>query len=137
MDQPRLQGWHADPFGLHEFRYFSAGDPTKLVRDGTVEVYDEPPAHEAPVAAAGAAPGVLSGAAAAADAGQPAAGHRHPVSVGRATAGYPGRPGPRRRTGLLYSSVALVAVAAVIAFVVIGGGLSSKGGSPPDLSGAI
>jgi hypothetical protein len=37
------QGWHEDPFRLHEARYFSAGRPTKLVRDGDVESYDEPP----------------------------------------------------------------------------------------------
>jgi hypothetical protein len=36
-------GWQSDPFGLHEQRYFSLGRPTKLVRDGTVESYDEPP----------------------------------------------------------------------------------------------
>jgi hypothetical protein len=36
-------GWSRDPFGLHEFRYFSLGQPTKLVRDGSVEAYDEPP----------------------------------------------------------------------------------------------
>jgi len=41
-----LQGWHADPFGVHERRYFSAGSPTKLVRDGTAEYYDEPPQQE-------------------------------------------------------------------------------------------
>ncbi len=46
MDPQKLQGWHADPFGLHERRYFSAGNPTKLVRDGDVEAYDEPPAPE-------------------------------------------------------------------------------------------
>jgi hypothetical protein len=39
------QGWFDDPFRLHEARYFSAGRPTKLVRDGTAESYDEPP-HE-------------------------------------------------------------------------------------------
>jgi hypothetical protein len=38
-----LQGWVPDPFGLHESRYFSAGRPTKLVMDGGVESYDEPP----------------------------------------------------------------------------------------------
>lgn len=37
------QGWHADPLGLHEMRYFSAGQPTKLVRDGHTESYDDPP----------------------------------------------------------------------------------------------
>jgi phospholipase C len=38
-----MQGWFEDPFRLHEARYFSAGRPTKLVRDGDVESYDEPP----------------------------------------------------------------------------------------------
>jgi hypothetical protein len=38
-------GWQPDPFGLHEFRYFSgAGKPTKLVRDNNVESFDDPPA---------------------------------------------------------------------------------------------
>jgi hypothetical protein len=40
------QGWYADPFRLHEARYFSAGRPTKLVRDGTAECFDEPPQEE-------------------------------------------------------------------------------------------
>jgi hypothetical protein len=41
------QGWHRDPFSLHEGRWFSAGRPTRLVRDHGVESYDEPPSHEA------------------------------------------------------------------------------------------
>ena len=53
-------GWEADPFGLHELRYFSQGEPTRLVKDGKVEAYDEPPAsgvrHTTP-AAVPAAPG--------------------------------------------------------------------------------
>jgi hypothetical protein len=44
-EQGKLQGWQADPFGSHEKRYFSGGRPTKLVRDGDVESYDEPPAE--------------------------------------------------------------------------------------------
>ena len=43
MGNGSRQGWHADPFRLHEARYFSAGTPTKLVRDGDAESYDEPP----------------------------------------------------------------------------------------------
>jgi hypothetical protein len=40
----RNSGWRADPFGVHEWRYFAAdGRPTKLVRDGWQESYDEPP----------------------------------------------------------------------------------------------
>jgi hypothetical protein len=43
----KLQGWQADPFGVHEKRYFSDGLPTKLVRDGDAESYDAPPAGDA------------------------------------------------------------------------------------------
>jgi uncharacterized RDD family membrane protein YckC len=38
-----IYGWNPDPWRLHEWRYFSNGQPTKLVRDGTVESYDDPP----------------------------------------------------------------------------------------------
>jgi hypothetical protein len=41
------QGWVPDPFGLHEARYFSAGQSTKLVRDAGVETFDEPPSGPA------------------------------------------------------------------------------------------
>lgn len=37
------QGWFSDPWELHEARYFSAGTATKLVRDGLVEAYEDPP----------------------------------------------------------------------------------------------
>ena len=37
------QGWYEDPWGRHEARYFSAGRPTDLVLDGTVEGHDPPP----------------------------------------------------------------------------------------------
>lgn len=37
------QGWHEDPWRRHEARYFSAGKPTDLVRDGTREGHDPPP----------------------------------------------------------------------------------------------
>jgi len=36
-------GWFKDPFDRHEDRYFSGGQPTKLVRDGGRESYDPPP----------------------------------------------------------------------------------------------
>jgi hypothetical protein len=38
------EGWYQDPFGLHQHRWFSAGRPTALVRDGAVESHDPPPA---------------------------------------------------------------------------------------------
>jgi hypothetical protein len=39
----KAQGWYADPYGVHEDRYFSDGQPTKLVRDAGIESYDPPP----------------------------------------------------------------------------------------------
>jgi hypothetical protein len=42
-DDPAEEGWFTDPYGRHEARWLSAGHPTKLVRDGGVESYDEPP----------------------------------------------------------------------------------------------
>ncbi|MDR2988502.1 MAG: alkaline phosphatase family protein [Nocardiopsaceae bacterium] len=45
MASEPLQGWFEDPFRLHDARWFSAGQPTKLVRDGDVESYDEPPSE--------------------------------------------------------------------------------------------
>jgi hypothetical protein len=44
------EGWFTDPFGRHEARWLSFGTPTKLVRDGAVESYDEPP-DEGPTSA--------------------------------------------------------------------------------------
>jgi hypothetical protein len=34
--------WYADPYGIHEGRWISAGAPTGLVRDGDVETQDPP-----------------------------------------------------------------------------------------------
>jgi hypothetical protein len=39
----KAQGWYRDPYQVHEDRYFSGGQPTKLVRDGGTECYDPPP----------------------------------------------------------------------------------------------
>jgi hypothetical protein len=38
------EGWYLDPYGRHEARWFSAGSPTALVRDGASESQDPPPA---------------------------------------------------------------------------------------------
>lgn len=43
------EGWYRDPFGVHEDRWISQGKPTKLVRDGGAETYDEPPSDEVTV----------------------------------------------------------------------------------------
>ena len=38
------RGWHPDPFGVHELRYFTFdGNPTRLVRDGDGWSHDAPP----------------------------------------------------------------------------------------------
>lgn len=44
MTSRRLEGWHTDPFGLHDARWISGGTPTKLVRDGLHEFYEPVPA---------------------------------------------------------------------------------------------
>jgi hypothetical protein len=44
----KAQGWYRDPYSVHEDRYFSEGQPTKLVRDGGAESYDPPPAGPPP-----------------------------------------------------------------------------------------
>lgn len=37
-----LEGWHPDPFGIHEERLFKDGAPTPLVKDKGVGSYHEP-----------------------------------------------------------------------------------------------
>ncbi len=46
MAEERAEGWFTDPFGRHEARWMSDGSPTKLVRDGDAESYDDPPDEE-------------------------------------------------------------------------------------------
>ncbi len=48
----QLTSWQPDPWGLHEFRFFSGdGKPTQLVMDGGRTSYDKPPATSPPPAA--------------------------------------------------------------------------------------
>ena len=42
------EGWYRDPYGVHEDRWFSDGQPTELVRDGGVETSDDPTAEPMP-----------------------------------------------------------------------------------------
>ena len=42
-----MEGWYTDPFKRHEARWISQGNPTSLVRDGTVEGSD--PVAEGPI----------------------------------------------------------------------------------------
>ena len=37
------EGWYRDPYAIHEDRWMSQGQPTKLVRDAGIESYDPPP----------------------------------------------------------------------------------------------
>jgi len=47
VQEAPVEGWCTDPFGRHEARWMSAGQPTKLVRDAGVDSFDPPP-DEAP-----------------------------------------------------------------------------------------
>jgi hypothetical protein len=46
MEPDEDEGWYTDPYGSHDARWMSAGRPTKLVRDGDVESYEDPPETE-------------------------------------------------------------------------------------------
>ena len=45
----RAEGWYRDPYGIHDDRWFSDGQPTNLVRDQGTESRDEPPPGEPPL----------------------------------------------------------------------------------------
>jgi hypothetical protein len=52
-----VDGWHPDPYGIHEERLFADGEPTPLVRDGGVGSLDAPPAtHSRPASGHGTGP---------------------------------------------------------------------------------
>ncbi len=125
MASADLQGWFQDPFGLHERRYFSAGRPTKLVRDGQVETYDEPPSTEydaAAVAAVAGGDGGFASAAAAAPGGYAAAAPRQ-AALGRGE--LPGPDGAARlplnpRTRMI-ATVAVITAAVIVLVLAFGG----------------
>jgi hypothetical protein len=37
------EGWYKDPYGKHDDRWLSDGEPTSLVRDDGIESHDPPP----------------------------------------------------------------------------------------------
>jgi hypothetical protein len=37
------EGWYEDPYRVHEYRWFSVGKPSSLVRDGLTESNEPPP----------------------------------------------------------------------------------------------
>jgi hypothetical protein len=51
MADNHAEGWYTDPFGRRDARWMSDGSPTKLVRDGEEESYDDPPDEEPSVVA--------------------------------------------------------------------------------------
>jgi hypothetical protein len=40
------EGWYLDPYGIHRGRWYSAGQPTGLVRDDGIESHDAPPSWQ-------------------------------------------------------------------------------------------
>ena len=100
-------GWHPDPFGVHEARYFSAdGQPTKLVRDRGAESFDEPPSGPDEVAAAMARMAAVP----------------EPPSASAYRDAYPYDPAPERdpwRPSLARLAVTLIIAAAVAVVVVL------------------
>jgi len=130
MNHGELQGWFADPSGLYEQRYFSAGQPTKLVRNGTVESYDEPPSETFDPAEA-----LARSHAYAAGSWQPGA-----EMSGQLAASGPADTRQRRRgpaIGVFYA-IALVAVAAVVAVLIVvirhGSGSTSRPASMSEVA---
>jgi len=114
MSNRQLQGWSADPFGLHEQRYFSAGRATKLVRDGKLESYEDPPSdtYEVPD-------------------DEPEAQAPVPVAAGRPPRAAPpragvsgqyarGGPGATRRVRKRSPALLIVAATAIVAATVAG-----------------
>src|ERR1700686_3135740 len=57
-----MDGWNLYPFGTHEERLFSKGEPTALVRDAGVGSYDEPPVNQEASQAPGLSPSPEHGA---------------------------------------------------------------------------
>lgn len=123
-----VQGWHSDPFGIHEARYFSAdGQPTKLVRDRGAESYDEPPSGADEVAAAMARISAVP----------------EPPSAYGTRDAYPYGPaferGPRRRAsgivGFAASAIILAAVAVGAVLVALTIMHPSKSGGTPGATG--
>ena len=51
-----MRGWHPDPFGRYEERYFINGDPSELVRSANIEASDPPGAAPVDVMAASTQP---------------------------------------------------------------------------------
>lgn len=126
MERGDLQGWYADPFGVHEERYFSVGQPTKLVRDGPVESYDDPPSAKTSTVATGV--------------DLPALGDDAPAArfVGSLLAGgavNAPKPKTRRLITLASAAVVILGIGTVVA-VTSGGSHARSGGTAVVVTGA-
>jgi hypothetical protein len=150
MGNGSRQGWHADPFRLHEARYFSAGTPTKLVRDGGVESYDEPPpgawepADITPGVTAGVTPGVTAGVTPGVTAGVTPVATAGVTPVATAVApritapADPGFARPRRWSvpGMFSAAVLIMAAAALAAVAIMTGSRPAPPAAAPAAPGA-
>ncbi|HVA07398.1 MAG TPA: hypothetical protein VNG12_11720 [Acidimicrobiales bacterium] len=135
-------GWAPDPYGRHGERYFSAGQPTRLVRDSGQEGYDDP-MGSAPSPTA--APPAEARAPRSSEPAAPALGRAvSPSPTAETSEVYPpaqqnGAPGgtsaptaprvasgslPKRRNRLVVAvaTLVVVAAAAIIAITVVGAG---------------
>jgi hypothetical protein len=125
-----VHGWHEDPYRIHEDRYFTRGQPTRLVRDGGVESYDEPPGAppreiRQPSTFSGTPPQPTNGTYG--GGGQAAHGAAAPAPQGEA-APAPADPKQGRRRRRLFGGLGLLAVVGIVAVVVVGTGGSGSNG---------
>ena len=120
-----VDGWHPDPFGIHEERLFAQGQPTSLVRDGGIGSFASPPGGDDPVApsetdAAGGATEVPFDAGARTGKASPRAASTPRVRPA------PNGEGPRRPTKPMVALAALlIAAGVVVGFI----GIKGVGGS--------
>ena len=123
-----VDGWHPDPFGIHEERLFAHGKPTSLVRDDGIGSFATPPGVADPVEAGSAEPGGeaigpgLEAGAPAASASQRAGStpRVRPVSNGE---------GPRRPTKPMVALAALLIAAGVVVGIIGINGVGGSGGA--------
>ena len=128
-----VDGWHPDPYGIHEERLFAHGEPTPLVRDDGIGSFDAPPVtatgSEPETDASASAPLVGATAAGASAAPAPAAaatamGRRRGTGSASGTTA-PGTPLSRPTKPMLALAALLIAAGAVVGIL----GISGAGGS--------
>ncbi len=124
-----VDGWHPDPFGIHEERLFAQGQPTSLVRDDGIGSFASPPGGADPLApgspehAGETAGSALDGGVAAVTAGQRSA----PTQGVRPA---PNGEGVRRPTKPMVALAALLIAAGVVVGFIGIKGVGGSGGEP-------